>query len=1008
MIPKKPSNVTWTDDQWKAIYEDGNNILVSAGAGSGKTAVLTERVIRKLKDGIDIDRLLVLTFTNEAAREMKSRIRDAINKNNLTKQLNLLESAYITTFDSFALSIVKRYHYALNISKNITNIDSSIINIKKKELIEEIFENYYENNEDFKELISIFTTKDDTKIKEAILKISSELDKLIGKEEYLNNYLTNHYKKENIENIVNEYLEYLKEKKEEINTLYDNLLSYLEDKNAKKLIEAISPLFETNTYEEIKNNINPFPRLMNLDEDAKLIRDELKKSLKELENLTRYDSLEEIYNSLTQNQKYVKVIIDIILEIDKKINEYKFKYDAYEFNDIAIMAINVVKNNEEIRNELKYFFNEIMLDEYQDTSDIQETFISLIANKNVYCVGDQKQSIYRFRNANPFIFSNKYNEYAKGNGGVKIDLKDNFRSRKEVIESINELFSSIMDDKIGNASYKETHKMIFGNKSYEKDSVDQNFDLDIYSYELEKTSKKEEQEAFIIARDIKQKMQNNYLVLDKTLRKIKYSDICIIVDRSSNFNLYKKILEYENIPATICKDQNLTTGYDIIVIKHLLNLILKINKKEFDNDFKYSYTSVTRSFLFEFEDDKIYNELKNNKYDEQIINLCKQINAFEETPSTILNKIIELFNIYEKLILVGNIEESIIKIESLQKIAKNLTDQNYTPTMFLEYLTEMINGKDEIKYKINAESGDNVKIMTIHKSKGLQFALCYFLGFTNTFNMEDTKSSIFYNNKYGIIMPYYNEGIDDTIEKELVKKNYILDEVSEKIRLLYVALTRAKEKMIIVSPLKEKTKYIDVPESIKMKYRSFSDILETVEPLEKYIEIVDGSVDKDYIKVINKKIEDLETNDKKIFCDLNLTYEKIEEKHFSKTTTKLLSKEELEAMEYGTKIHEIFEMDDFNNPKHKYTKDFLKHIDKPLNIYKEHEFITENDDKGIIDILLEYSDHYKIIDYKLKNISDEAYIKQLKGYKAYIENLTNKKTYTYLYSVLEDKLIEIK
>ena len=198
MIPKKPSNVTWTDDQWQAIYEDGNNILVSAGAGSGKTAVLTERVIRKLKDGIDIDRLLVLTFTNEAAREMKSRIRDAINKNNLTKQLNLLESAYITTFDSFALSIVKRYHYALNISKNITNIDSSIINIKKKELIEEIFENYYENNEDFKELISTFTTKDDTKIKEAILKIISELDKLIGKEEYLNNYLTNHYKKENI------------------------------------------------------------------------------------------------------------------------------------------------------------------------------------------------------------------------------------------------------------------------------------------------------------------------------------------------------------------------------------------------------------------------------------------------------------------------------------------------------------------------------------------------------------------------------------------------------------------------------------------------------------------------------------------------------------------------------------------------------------------------------------------------------------------------------------------
>ena len=173
MIPKKPLDAKWTDDQWKAIYEDGCNILVSAGAGSGKTAVLTERVIRKIKDGISVSKLLVLTFTNEAAKEMKSRIREAITKENLTHELDLLESSYITTFDSFALSLVKRYHYALKIGKKITNIDSSIINIKKRELLDQIFEEYYKNDT-FGEFITIYGNKDDKKIKEAIIDISNE------------------------------------------------------------------------------------------------------------------------------------------------------------------------------------------------------------------------------------------------------------------------------------------------------------------------------------------------------------------------------------------------------------------------------------------------------------------------------------------------------------------------------------------------------------------------------------------------------------------------------------------------------------------------------------------------------------------------------------------------------------------------------------------------------------------------------------------------------------------
>ena len=261
MIPMKPNNVTWTDDQWRAIYEDGSNILVSAGAGSGKTAVLTERVIRKIKDGISVSNLLVLTFTNEAAKEMKDRIRKAIIKNNLTKELNLLESAYITTFDSFALSLVKKYHYALKISKNITNIDSSIVNIKKNQIIENIFEKYYKENDKFCDFINIYGDKDDKKIKEAIIDISNELDKKIEKEKYLKEYIQNNYNEKYLKNLITEYQNYILETKSEILDLYNNLLSNLENKQAENLINCMQELIESTTYEEIKNSIPVLPRL---------------------------------------------------------------------------------------------------------------------------------------------------------------------------------------------------------------------------------------------------------------------------------------------------------------------------------------------------------------------------------------------------------------------------------------------------------------------------------------------------------------------------------------------------------------------------------------------------------------------------------------------------------------------------------------------------------------------------------------------------------------------------
>ena len=246
----------WTKEQEDAINLEGRNIIVSAGAGSGKTAVLTARVIRKLKQGIDINKLLVLTFTNEAAREMKERIRKSIRKEpDLKEQLDYIDAAYITTFDSYALSIVKKYHYLLNIKKDISIIDSSIINIKKEEILNDIFEELYkqEDNE-FLCLIKDFCVKDDTNIKKSILKISNILDLKIDKDNYLNNYLEEYYSDDYLNNIIDEYIKMIISKISNLNNMLYDLKINAEGTYYQEVEDVLLPLLSSLKFDDIKNN----------------------------------------------------------------------------------------------------------------------------------------------------------------------------------------------------------------------------------------------------------------------------------------------------------------------------------------------------------------------------------------------------------------------------------------------------------------------------------------------------------------------------------------------------------------------------------------------------------------------------------------------------------------------------------------------------------------------------------------------------------------------------------
>lgn len=1033
---------SWTSEQLQAINEEGKNIIVSAGAGSGKTAVLTQRVIRKLEK-VDINKLLILTFTKEAANEMKERIRKAIKKNpNLKRQLDIIDSAYITTFDSFSLSIVKKYYYLLNLSPKISIIDASIINLEKEKYIDEIFDSLYqEKTNNFEKIIKDFCTKDDKLIKDYIIKLNNTLDLKYDKENYINNYIENNFNDIKIKNNINKYLNLLKEEIKSLNNLLYEIEILADGKFYTKLADTLNPLLQSNTYEEIRNNANiTLPRLPSKSSaELKEKKEEIKDTIDNIKELTVSANEEEIKNNIILTKNYIEIILDIIKKLDKLTTEFKQKNEMYEFNDIAKMAIKLLEENENIRQEMKEYYNEIMVDEYQDTNDLQEQFISLIANNNVYMVGDIKQSIYRFRNANPNIFRDKYNKYGKNDGGTKIDLLKNFRSRYEVLDDINLIFNLVMDDKIGGAEYRETHQMIFGNTTYiNEGKIDQNHNFEVYNYSYEdKTYTKEEIEIFTIATDIKNKIENHYQVFDKDeliVRDIQYKDFCIIMDRNTEFPKYKKIFEYMHIPLTLYQDEILTLENDILVLKNLMNLIVKINKKEYDSPFKYYFASIARSYLFNISDNEIFNRFLNkNFYDNEIFIKAKSIsNELENlTNEEFINKIIDTFDVINKTITTGNIEASMIRIEYLLNLSNNLTELGYTPYELADYVKEMVEGKNEIKYSLNTKAGNNVKIMNIHKSKGLEFHICYYAGLHKEFNTSDLKQLFTSDNDLGIITPYYSDGIKNTIYKDLLKDKYLKEEIAEKIRLFYVAMTRCKEKMIIVTSLgdKETNKVNNIVEdNIRLKYKSFLDIMKSIKNnITEYITNIDlekQNLTKDYNQIkVNNFQSLIEKNNIKIDKrKISIKSTQQEEKHFSKTTNKIITKEQKKNMEFGTYMHYILETIDFKNPylnelepfyqtkiKTFLNQNLLKNINN-ANIYKEYEFIEEMDNNiyhGIIDLMLEYEDHIDIIDYKLKNIEDKLYIDQLNGYKNYIKNKSNKPVYTYLYSILDDKIENI-
>lgn len=1034
----------WTKEQEEAIYTSGKNIIVSAGAGSGKTAVLSERVLHKIEEGTHVNELLILTFTRAAADEMKDRIRKKISgKEELKKELTLLNSSYITTFDSFALSVVKKYHYLLNITDNINITDESIVKIQNKKILDEIFERSYKNIR-FQELIKKYCIKTDKVLKENILSIALKIDGFIDPFGFIDNVYNNFFNENNVDNLLKTYESIINDLKKTIELEIENMSLYFDSDYIEKVNDAVynilnADIDELHLYSTVK--LPTVPR--GSSEEAKASKDSLKKACDKLLSYGNYGTINDIKNDIYSTKDTVLTILDIIKEFLLEIEKYKKENDIYTFNDISKLSIKILKENENIREELKSSFKEIMIDEYQDTNDVQETFIGMISNNNVYMVGDIKQSIYRFRGSNPEIFKEKYSNYSKDIGGYKIDLIKNFRSRSEVLDNINKIFCLIMDYNLGSAEYSVSHQMVYGNTAYDTEKVDGfNYNFRVLEYlnkQKESGFSDIEVEIFTIAKDIKNKLDNNFQVFDKEdgkLRNATYNDFVIILDRSKYFDDFKKIFEYFDIPLTILKDGKLNSTTDILLIKNLVDFIIKIKEDVYDIDFKYDFISIARSFLYEYSDEYIFDIVTNNKIKETTIyndlsTLSDKLNSY--TSSLLFNDILDVTDFYNKLNKVGDYEEVNVRLKTINSLSSSLSSLGLSIMDFRDYLTDIIENDEDIKYATYTKEGNSVKILTIHKSKGLEYPICYFADLDHEFNTSELKDKFIVDKKYGLIVPSNLEEIDNSLLKEMYKYDFNREEVSEKIRLFYVALTRAREQMIIVLPDRE-TRTLEknndgvIEEIRRLSFNKLSSFIYGIKNyLYSYFEQIDIEklgLTKNYLypkKIVQETLNNIKDNIN--VEEINIEDEVVEEKHFSKETNKIITKEENELMKFGTKVHEIFELLDFRNIdlslvdnkfiRNKVEKflsnDLLKNISN-ANIYKEYEFIYNKDNNeyhGIIDLMLEYDNHIDIIDYKLKGITDENYIKQLNGYKEYIEKISNKNVSTYLYSILDEKVLQI-
>ena len=827
------SKVNWTKEQQDAIYEKGSNILVAAAAGSGKTAVLVERIINKIiKDKIDIDKLLVVTFTNAAASEMRERVLDAIYKklednpddDNLQRQITLLNKASICTIDSFCLEVVRNNFYELdNISPNFRIADTAEIELLKQEVIEDIFEaKYEEENEDFTKLINTYTSyRDDTPLKELILKIYSYIQSNPFPEKWLHEKIEMFNLKDEL-GIDFANTPWGEELLKEINDeLIDSLTSLETVSNSLYCEPELEKFWQTirndiDMLQTLKNNLGAWDKAYEINQNlkfvtwprqkvdseikdnAKIERDEVKKKLsKVLDKILICDSKqanEDIYDMY----KILSKLEKIILEFGKEFLKRKRDKNIVDFNDIEHLALNILLKEEngkiiptEVAKRYQEKFVEIAIDEYQDSNLVQEYILNSVSNgNNVFMVGDVKQSIYKFRQAMPELFLDKYQtyqnkEYRKQEDNLKIQLFKNFRSREKILKFTNIIFQDIMSSILGDIEYNEEEYLNLG-ADYLEINQDLKTEIDVINIaeeqdsEVKEKQEDEEQERFedveleakFVANKIKKLIDEKFQVWDRkknTYRDIEYKDIVVLLRSTSNLApLYEQEILSQDLLVFSDSSQEYLDSIEIQTTMSLLKII--------DNPIQdIPLVTVLRSFIGKFSDDELVQIRLSDKFDdfytcmkkasidvgkelkEKIENFLGKLESWrKEQEYLALDELIWKiymdtgFYNYVGLMPNGNLRQANLKM--LFQKAKKYENANFKGLYnFINFIDKLkLSSGDLGSAKLIGENDNVIRIMSIHKSKGLEFPVVFLSSTGKQFNLMDLNQNLLLHQDMGI------------------------------------------------------------------------------------------------------------------------------------------------------------------------------------------------------------------------------------------------------------------
>lgn len=887
-IPLRPENEQFTDNQWQAVFDGDENILVSASAGSGKTTVLVRRVIEKLKSGVNIDRLLIVTYTEAAAKEMKERIQAALQKaitneseqekkNHFIKQLTLLPTANISTLHAFCLTVIRRFYYLIEMDPVFRLLtDETEMLLLKEDVWDGLREQFYgENQEAFYQLTSNFSNdRSDDGLTRLIFSLYDFARANPDPEEWLthladsyqvtgqlgDSVLFQDYLKpqvmESLFRCVERYEEMIRltegeEKLEKIANLARNEKEFVEtfsSQLADNDLESGFDVSKTITFERY-----PTVRVEELKEtaaQAKNLREQNKKAINAiLENLFTL-SPEEMKEILDRSQPLVEEMAQVGKAFIDTYSQQKLKKGLVDFNDLEHFTLNILAKKEagewrptEASNYYREKFDEVLVDEYQDINRLQETILYWLrrptaSEGNLFMVGDVKQSIYSFRLADPTLFIEKYNQYGANKEGKRIVLAENFRSRRNVLDFTNLVFEQLMDERVGQIVYDEAAQLVHG---FDQFAEAENYDTELLIYEKKSERVEEvlglddsqliledktEGELHMTALKIRELIDKNFLIYDKTTkenRPLTYKDIVLLTPTKKNNLTILEIFKLAGIPIQVNDAQNYFQATEIQTMVALLQII--------DNPYQdIPLAAVLRSPIVGLKENELVTlrlAAKKSSYYEAFLTF-NQIEAKESAQLALKEKTqafaaqLEqwremarrnqlatlIWKIYQDtayLDYVGGMPAGKQRQANLFALIDRAASYEQTSFrglfQFVRFIEKMQEKDKDLAEPVILSEENAVRVMTIHASKGLEFPVVFILDMTKEFNLGDLNERYIFDDRLGVGIRYLDQTdriLYETLPFLAIKQAKLKKLLSEEMRKLYVALTRAEQKLYLV------------------------------------------------------------------------------------------------------------------------------------------------------------------------------------------------------------------